>query len=103
MSALESLLLATDLLVVESQTLPLDVINGDTAPDMSEDQDMVLSAKNIDFWKLFWKIGLKNSLPIWACDVAAYIEVTLGMASGYPDAVPVGCPSGAEAFLDTGK
>ena len=59
MSALESLLLATDLLVVESQTLPLDVINGDTAPDMSEDQDMVLSAKNIDFWKLFWKIGLK--------------------------------------------
>lgn len=83
MSALESLLLATDLLVVESQTLPLDVINGDTAPDMSEDQDMVLS--------------------IWACDVAAYIEVTLGMASGYPDAVPVGCPSGAEAFLDTGK
>ena len=45
MSALESLLLATVLLVVESQTLPLDVINGDTAPDMSEDQDMVLSAK----------------------------------------------------------
>ena len=45
MSALESLLLATVLLVVESQTLPLDVINGDTAPDMSDDQDMVLSAK----------------------------------------------------------
>ena len=54
MSALESLLLATVLLVVESQTLPLDVINGDTAPDMSEDQDMVLSAKKkkIDFLEI---------------------------------------------------
>ena len=52
MSALESLLLATVLLVVESQTLPLDVINGDTAPDMSEDQDMVLSAKKYRFLEI---------------------------------------------------
>ena len=62
MSALESLLLATVLLVVESQTLPLDVINGDTAPDMSEDQDMVLSAKkkkNRFFGNCSGKLALK--------------------------------------------